>query len=154
MYNHFDIWSELELESQQWSQGRSPSATPGRPYDEMIAGGIVWVGTPENDGADRGDPEDLRGVGKGGDHRQPRAGSSTGRRSRRKSCSPTWLRGFLLGNASPLEECASDEVLAKAGYGFYASGIMESLAATAVIPHFQPAAARSAKTAGVGGGSR
>jgi len=40
------------------------------------------------------------------------------------------MRGFLEGNASPLEERASDEQLAKAGYGFYASGIMEQLAAT------------------------
>lgn len=40
------------------------------------------------------------------------------------------MRGFLVGNASPLEERASDDELAKAGYGFYASGIMEQLAAT------------------------
>jgi alkanesulfonate monooxygenase SsuD/methylene tetrahydromethanopterin reductase-like flavin-dependent oxidoreductase (luciferase family) len=38
--------------------------------------------------------------------------------------------GFLAGNASPLEERASDEELNAAGYGFYASGIMEKLAAT------------------------
>lgn len=42
----------------------------------------------------------------------------------------TGMRGFLEGNASPLEERASDEELGKAGYGFYASGIMEKLAAT------------------------
>jgi alkanesulfonate monooxygenase SsuD/methylene tetrahydromethanopterin reductase-like flavin-dependent oxidoreductase (luciferase family) len=40
------------------------------------------------------------------------------------------MRGFLVGNASPLEERASDEELASAGYGFYSSGIMEQLAAT------------------------
>jgi alkanesulfonate monooxygenase SsuD/methylene tetrahydromethanopterin reductase-like flavin-dependent oxidoreductase (luciferase family) len=40
------------------------------------------------------------------------------------------IRGFLVGNASPLEERASDEELASAGYGFYASGIMERLAET------------------------
>ena len=40
------------------------------------------------------------------------------------------MRGFLGGNASPLEERASDEELSAAGYGFYASGIMEQLAAT------------------------
>ena len=40
------------------------------------------------------------------------------------------MRGFLVGNASPLEERASDEELQSAGYGFYASGIMEQLAAT------------------------
>ena len=40
------------------------------------------------------------------------------------------MRGFLVGNASPLEERASDEELEKAGYGFYSSGIMEQLAAT------------------------
>jgi alkanesulfonate monooxygenase SsuD/methylene tetrahydromethanopterin reductase-like flavin-dependent oxidoreductase (luciferase family) len=40
------------------------------------------------------------------------------------------MRGFLVGNASPLEERASDEQLRSAGYGFYASGIMEQLAAT------------------------
>jgi alkanesulfonate monooxygenase SsuD/methylene tetrahydromethanopterin reductase-like flavin-dependent oxidoreductase (luciferase family) len=40
------------------------------------------------------------------------------------------MRQFLTGNASPLEERASDEELAKAGYGFYSSGIMEELAAT------------------------
>jgi flavin-dependent trigonelline monooxygenase, oxygenase component len=40
------------------------------------------------------------------------------------------MRGFLEGNASPLAERASDEELGKAGYGFYASGIMEQLAAT------------------------
>ena len=40
------------------------------------------------------------------------------------------MRGFLVGNASPLEERASDEELLAAGYGFYASGIMEKLAAT------------------------
>ncbi len=40
------------------------------------------------------------------------------------------MRGFLVGNASPLEERAGDEELAAAGYGFYASGIMEQLAQT------------------------
>jgi flavin-dependent trigonelline monooxygenase, oxygenase component len=40
------------------------------------------------------------------------------------------MRRFLEGNASPLAERAPDEELAKAGYGFYASGIMEQLAAT------------------------
>jgi alkanesulfonate monooxygenase SsuD/methylene tetrahydromethanopterin reductase-like flavin-dependent oxidoreductase (luciferase family) len=40
------------------------------------------------------------------------------------------MRRFLEGNASPLAERASDEVLNEAGYGFYASGIMEQLAAT------------------------
>jgi alkanesulfonate monooxygenase SsuD/methylene tetrahydromethanopterin reductase-like flavin-dependent oxidoreductase (luciferase family) len=40
------------------------------------------------------------------------------------------MRRFLEGNASPLAERASDDELAKAGYGFYASGIMEQLAAT------------------------
>jgi alkanesulfonate monooxygenase SsuD/methylene tetrahydromethanopterin reductase-like flavin-dependent oxidoreductase (luciferase family) len=40
------------------------------------------------------------------------------------------MRGFLEGNASPLEERASDEELNNAGYGFYTSGIMEQLAAT------------------------
>jgi alkanesulfonate monooxygenase SsuD/methylene tetrahydromethanopterin reductase-like flavin-dependent oxidoreductase (luciferase family) len=40
------------------------------------------------------------------------------------------MRNFLLGNASPLEERASDEALQAAGYGFYTSGIMEQLAAT------------------------
>jgi alkanesulfonate monooxygenase SsuD/methylene tetrahydromethanopterin reductase-like flavin-dependent oxidoreductase (luciferase family) len=42
----------------------------------------------------------------------------------------TAMRGFLEGNASPLEERASEEELNTAGYGFYASGIMEQLAAT------------------------
>lgn len=40
------------------------------------------------------------------------------------------MRGFLVGNASPLDERASDEELEQAGYGFYSSGIMEQLAAT------------------------
>ena len=40
------------------------------------------------------------------------------------------MRQFLLGNASPLEERASDAELQAAGYGFYTSGIMEQLAAT------------------------
>lgn len=40
------------------------------------------------------------------------------------------MRQFLEGNASPLEERASDEELDQAGYGFYSSGIMEQLAAT------------------------
>jgi alkanesulfonate monooxygenase SsuD/methylene tetrahydromethanopterin reductase-like flavin-dependent oxidoreductase (luciferase family) len=40
------------------------------------------------------------------------------------------MRGFLVGNASPLEERASDEELLAAGYGFYTSGIMEELAQT------------------------
>jgi alkanesulfonate monooxygenase SsuD/methylene tetrahydromethanopterin reductase-like flavin-dependent oxidoreductase (luciferase family) len=40
------------------------------------------------------------------------------------------MRGFLVGNASPLEERASDEELEKGGYSFYYSGIMEQLAAT------------------------
>ena len=40
------------------------------------------------------------------------------------------MRRFLEGNASPLEERASDEELAQAGYSFYSSGIMEQLAAT------------------------
>jgi alkanesulfonate monooxygenase SsuD/methylene tetrahydromethanopterin reductase-like flavin-dependent oxidoreductase (luciferase family) len=38
------------------------------------------------------------------------------------------MRGFLEGNASPLAERAPDEELQAAGYGFYASGIMEKLA--------------------------
>lgn len=44
-----------------------------------------------------------------------------------------WTRGFLVGNASPLlagGEMAPREDLEAAGYGFYASGIMEKLAAT------------------------
>jgi alkanesulfonate monooxygenase SsuD/methylene tetrahydromethanopterin reductase-like flavin-dependent oxidoreductase (luciferase family) len=40
------------------------------------------------------------------------------------------MRNFLLGNASPLEERASDEELQRAGYGFYTSGILEQLAQT------------------------
>ena len=40
------------------------------------------------------------------------------------------MRGFLVGNASPLAERASDEELESAGYGFYSSGIMEQLAET------------------------
>jgi alkanesulfonate monooxygenase SsuD/methylene tetrahydromethanopterin reductase-like flavin-dependent oxidoreductase (luciferase family) len=40
------------------------------------------------------------------------------------------MRQFLEGNASPLEERASDEELEQAGYSFYFSGIMEQLAAT------------------------
>ncbi len=40
------------------------------------------------------------------------------------------MRGFLEGNASPLAEVAPAEELNAAGYGFYASGIMEQLAAT------------------------
>jgi flavin-dependent trigonelline monooxygenase, oxygenase component len=40
------------------------------------------------------------------------------------------MRGFLVGNASPLQERAGDEELAAAGYGFYSSGIMEQLAQT------------------------
>ena len=40
------------------------------------------------------------------------------------------MRNFLVGNASPLEERASDDALQAAGYGFYTSGIMEELAAT------------------------
>jgi hypothetical protein len=40
------------------------------------------------------------------------------------------MRGFLVGNASPLQERASDEELEKGAYGFYSSGIMEQLAAT------------------------
>lgn len=40
------------------------------------------------------------------------------------------MRGFLVGNASPLAERASDEELQAAGYGFYTSGIMEQLAET------------------------
>jgi flavin-dependent trigonelline monooxygenase, oxygenase component len=40
------------------------------------------------------------------------------------------MRGFLVGNASPLEERASNEELEKGGYSFYSSGIMEQLAAT------------------------
>jgi len=42
------------------------------------------------------------------------------------------LRGFLEGNASPLTEHEPPpaDALNKAGYGFYASGIMEKLAAT------------------------
>jgi alkanesulfonate monooxygenase SsuD/methylene tetrahydromethanopterin reductase-like flavin-dependent oxidoreductase (luciferase family) len=40
------------------------------------------------------------------------------------------MRGFLVGNASPLEERAPDEELQAAGYGFYTSGIMEELAQT------------------------
>lgn len=41
-----------------------------------------------------------------------------------------WVRGFLVGNASPLlagGELAPREDLEAAGYGFYASGIMEKL---------------------------
>jgi alkanesulfonate monooxygenase SsuD/methylene tetrahydromethanopterin reductase-like flavin-dependent oxidoreductase (luciferase family) len=40
------------------------------------------------------------------------------------------MRGFLVGNASPLDERASDEELEQGGYSFYSSGIMEQLAAT------------------------
>jgi alkanesulfonate monooxygenase SsuD/methylene tetrahydromethanopterin reductase-like flavin-dependent oxidoreductase (luciferase family) len=43
-----------------------------------------------------------------------------------------WMRGFLVGNASPLlagNELAPVERLEAAGYGFYASGIMEKLSA-------------------------
>jgi alkanesulfonate monooxygenase SsuD/methylene tetrahydromethanopterin reductase-like flavin-dependent oxidoreductase (luciferase family) len=40
------------------------------------------------------------------------------------------MRRFLEGNASPLAEVAPPEELQAAGYGFYASGIMEQLAAT------------------------
>ncbi|MHB1836284.1 MAG: LLM class flavin-dependent oxidoreductase, partial [Solirubrobacteraceae bacterium] len=40
------------------------------------------------------------------------------------------MRRFLEGNASPLAERASDDELLSAGYGFYASGIMEKLAQT------------------------
>ena len=42
------------------------------------------------------------------------------------------MRGFLLGNASPLLDHAPPptDALNSAGYGFYASGIMEKLAAT------------------------
>lgn len=42
------------------------------------------------------------------------------------------VRGFLKGNASPLlaGEVPSAEVLGEAGYGFYASGIMEALSDT------------------------
>ncbi len=42
------------------------------------------------------------------------------------------MRGFLAGNASPLTEHAPPptDALNAAGYGFYASGIMEKLAAT------------------------
>jgi alkanesulfonate monooxygenase SsuD/methylene tetrahydromethanopterin reductase-like flavin-dependent oxidoreductase (luciferase family) len=40
------------------------------------------------------------------------------------------MRRFLQGNADPLRERASDEELARAGYSFYSSGIMEQLAAT------------------------
>ncbi|MGI8421251.1 MAG: LLM class flavin-dependent oxidoreductase [Gaiellaceae bacterium] len=42
------------------------------------------------------------------------------------------MRGFLAGNASPLTDFAPPpaEELGRAGYGFYASGIMEKLAAT------------------------
>ena len=40
-----------------------------------------------------------------------------------------WMLGFIAGNCSPLTEYAKPpaEDLVKAGYGFYASGIMESL---------------------------
>ena len=43
----------------------------------------------------------------------------------------SWLKGFLIGNASPLlagNELAPAEELLAAGYGFYVSGIMEDLA--------------------------
>jgi hypothetical protein len=43
------------------------------------------------------------------------------------------MRGFLTGNASPLvagNELPPKEVLEEAGFGFYASGIMEKLAQT------------------------
>jgi alkanesulfonate monooxygenase SsuD/methylene tetrahydromethanopterin reductase-like flavin-dependent oxidoreductase (luciferase family) len=43
------------------------------------------------------------------------------------------MRGFLTGNASPLlagNELPPKEVLEESGFGFYASGIMEELAAT------------------------
>ena len=42
------------------------------------------------------------------------------------------MRGFLAGNASPLTEYTPPptDKLNAAGYGFYASGIMEKLAAT------------------------
>jgi hypothetical protein len=44
------------------------------------------------------------------------------------------MRGFLAGNASPLTDHPVPPVdaLNAAGYGFYASGIMEKLAATPV----------------------
>jgi alkanesulfonate monooxygenase SsuD/methylene tetrahydromethanopterin reductase-like flavin-dependent oxidoreductase (luciferase family) len=41
-----------------------------------------------------------------------------------------WIKGFIYGNSSPLLEYDKPdaEALGKAGYGFYASGIMEQLA--------------------------
>ncbi len=58
------------------------------PYDEMIAGDIVWVGTPE-DVVQRiaRDDRGLRGPDRDRDHRRTPAASSTGRRSRRRSSS-------------------------------------------------------------------
>lgn len=43
-----------------------------------------------------------------------------------------WVSGFIQGNCSPLTEYAKPpaEDLVKAGYGFYAAGIMEALAET------------------------
>ncbi len=40
-----------------------------------------------------------------------------------------WMRGFLAGNASPAPELPPKEELEAAGYGFYASGALEQLAA-------------------------
>lgn len=44
----------------------------------------------------------------------------------------SWVSGFIQGNCSPLTEYARPpaEDLVKAGYGFYAAGIMEALAET------------------------
>ena len=41
----------------------------------------------------------------------------------------SWIKGFIDGNASPLTEWPKPptDALNKAGYGFYAAGIMESL---------------------------
>ena len=43
-----------------------------------------------------------------------------------------WITGFIQGNCSPLTEYDKPPAddLVKAGYGFYAAGIMEQLAAT------------------------
>ena len=40
-----------------------------------------------------------------------------------------WMKAFLAGNASPAPELPPKEELEAAGYGFYASGALESLAA-------------------------
>ena len=59
------------------------------PYDEMIAGDIVWVGTPEDVIERIGDDRGLRGADRDRDHDEPRRRRRTGRRSRRRSSSPS-----------------------------------------------------------------